>query len=233
MAFTTEDFMARIKSDNPTYERVLKSDLHDLVELLKVTPHTATAQQIAAEMGKISDDKWNKYARTRRYILTQLPEVRKLVKPPAELVNITEKTPKAVQIWGFYYPCTANDVSAAVAKIAKGLTGTTNVIHIMSGTHGCCAGEVGAGRPKYLEPKFLQEDKATAKIFKDVKTKDGKPISIEVHDFNTKHSTSAPDDVTKAMSKLNQDIRSIVTGDGDKTHTFILAYCCSAGTEDE
>lgn len=148
----------------------------------------------------------------------------------AELVNITASTPKAVQIWGFHDPCTAKDVSSAVATISKGLNGANHIIHIMSGTHGCCGGQIGAVRPKYLEPKFLEEDKDTAKAFKDAKTKDGKPVSIEVHDFNTDHK-KAPDAVTKSMAKLNQDMRALVTGAPGKTHTFILAYCCSAGTK--
>jgi hypothetical protein len=33
------------------------------------------------------------------------------------------------------------------------------------------------------------------------------------------------------MAKLNQDMRAIVTNSPGTHHTFLLAYCCSAGTE--
>jgi hypothetical protein len=147
---------------------------------------------------------------------------------PAELNNITEKTPKAVQIWGFYNPVNATEVAAAVKTIAAGLKGDKNVVHLMSGTHGACD-KKGAVRPDFLEPKFLKEDKATAKLLAGIKTKDGKAITIEVHDFNTKQEATAPDPVTASMAKLNKDLRELTKGEG--THTFVLAYCCSAGAK--
>ena len=139
------------------------------------------------------------------------------------LVNITEKTPTAVQIWGFHGPCTVKDVAAALVKIGSGLSGDKNTIDVMSGTHGYCSGKVGAVATR--EEKFADEDRKLA----SPKTKDQKPVAIVVHDFNT-NKLPAPDYVTAAMAKLNTDIRNIVkTGSG--THAFLLAYCCSAGSQ--
>src|SRR5271170_3652329 len=74
MTFKSDDLMVEIKKDNPTYERILTSDLHALVELLKKTPLKPPAD-IAAEMRKVSDDKWKKYAKARAYILKEIPAV--------------------------------------------------------------------------------------------------------------------------------------------------------------
>jgi hypothetical protein len=141
----------------------------------------------------------------------------------ATLVNITSKTPTAVQIWGFHDPCTVKDVAAALNKIASGLSGDNNTIHVMSGTHGYCSGKVGAVASR--EQKFAKEDRALA----TPKTKDNKTVAIDVQDFNT-GKLPAPDYVTAAMAKLNTDMRNIVTTQPGK-HTFLLAYCCSAGTK--
>lgn len=140
----------------------------------------------------------------------------------ATLVNITQGTPKAVQIWGFHDPCSVRDVAAALNTIAAGLSGDGHTIHIMSGTHGYCSGQVGAVATR--DQRFAQEDRALA----SPKTKDNKPVALAVHDFNT-GALAAPDYVTAAMSKLNTDMRTIV-GSTPGTATFLLAYCCSAGT---
>lgn len=141
----------------------------------------------------------------------------------AQLVNITAKTPNAVQIWGFHDPCNVRDVAAALNTIASGLSGVGHTIDIMSGTHGYCDGQVGAVASR--DQRFAAEDRALAAP----KTKDGKAVTLIVHDFNN-DKLPAPDYVTAAMSKLNTDMRSIVTS-GSGTHTFLLAYCCSAGTK--
>lgn len=138
------------------------------------------------------------------------------------LVNITAATPNAVQIWGFHDPCSVRDVAKALETIAAQLRGEGHTIHIMSGTHGYCRGQVGAVATR--EEKFANEDRALAKP----KTADGKTVQLDVHDFNTA-GLSGPDPVTAAMSKLNTEMRASVTGDGSKD-TFLLAYCCSAGT---
>jgi hypothetical protein len=138
------------------------------------------------------------------------------------LVNITQKTPNAVQIWGFNGSCTVRDVAAALNTIAAGLSGDGHTIHIMSGTHGYCHGQVGAVATR--EQKFAQEDRSLA----SPKTKENKAVAVAVHDFNT-GTLTAPDYVTAAMSKLNSDMRSIVANN-QGTNTFLLAYCCSAGT---
>lgn len=140
----------------------------------------------------------------------------------ATLVNITQKTPEAVQIWGFHDPCSVKDVAAALNTIAAELSGDGHTIHIMSGTHGYCRGQVGAVATR--EQKFAQEDRGLA----SPKTKDNKAVALAVHDFNT-GALPAPDYVTAAMAKLNADMRTIV-GNSAGTATFLLAYCCSAGT---
>ncbi len=141
----------------------------------------------------------------------------------AQLVNITASTPQAVQIWGFHDPCSVKDVAAALNTIAAGLTGDGHTIHIMSGTHGYCGGQIGAVATR--EQKFAAEDRALA----SPKTKDNKSVSLDVQDFNT-GSLAAPDYVTAAMSNLNTTIRAIEAKSPGK-NTFLLAYCCSAGTK--
>jgi len=140
----------------------------------------------------------------------------------ATLVNLTSSTPKAVQIWGFYDPCTVRDVAAATNTIAAGMSGAGHEIHIMSGTHGYCSGKVGAVATR--EEKFANEDRALA----SPKTKDGQSVTLVVHDFNT--GGLGPDPVTQAMAKLNGDMRNIVGNHDASLVTFLLAYCCSAGT---
>lgn len=141
----------------------------------------------------------------------------------AKLVNITASKPEAVQIWGFHDPCDKHDVASAIKTIAAGLSGDGHTIHIMSGTHGYCKGQVGAVATR--EQRFAEEDRSLV----SPKTKDGKSVTLDVHDFNNGQLTD-PDPVTAALAKLNHDIRSLVTGPTSKA-TFLLAYCCSAGTE--
>jgi hypothetical protein len=141
----------------------------------------------------------------------------------ATLVNITSTTPQAVQVWGFHDPCTVRDVAAAVNTIAAGLKGAGHEIHIMSGTHGYCAGQVGAVATR--DQRFAAEDRSLA----NPKTSDGQTVQLQVHDFNTS-GLSNPDPVTQAMSRLNGDMRTIVGSRSASLVTFLLAYCCSAGT---
>ncbi|GAB2932306.1 hypothetical protein [Rheinheimera gaetbuli] len=140
----------------------------------------------------------------------------------ATLINITEKTPDAIQIWGFHQLCNKYDVAKAVEHIASQLNGANHTIHIMSGTHGYCNGRIGAVADR--EEKFAKEDRCLASPV----TADGKAVKLKVHDFNT-DKLQAPDYVSAAMAKLNSDIRNIVHSSSG-VNTFILAYCCSAGT---
>lgn len=135
----------------------------------------------------------------------------------ATLVNITPKAPNAVAIWGFYGPCNVKDVVAALNTIAAGLSGNGHTIHIMSGTHGHCSGRVGAIATR--EEKFLEEDRSLA----SPKTKDNKAVALVVHDFNTGGSEAV------AFPNLNAVTQTIGRSNPD-TATFLLAYCCSAGT---
>lgn len=139
------------------------------------------------------------------------------------LVNITSNTPRAVQIWGFHGPCNVNDVAQAITTIAASLMGPGHTIHIMSGTHGYCNGKVGAVATR--EQKFAAEDREHI----HPTTKDNKPVTLAVHDFNTSNLPGV-DKVTSAMAKLNGDMRTLV-GNTPGTSTFLLAYCCSAGTQ--
>ncbi len=141
----------------------------------------------------------------------------------AELVKITNDNLGTVQIWGFHGGCSVRDVAAALEKIAAGLKGDGHTIHVMSGTHGYCVGQVGAVATR--EQRFAEEDRALAHPV----TADNKAIAVAVHDFNT-NKLPAPDYVSAAMAKLNKDIRNIVA-ETPGTPTFLLAYCCSAGTK--
>ncbi|MEX3953396.1 hypothetical protein AB4Y45_44095 [Paraburkholderia sp. EG287A] len=140
----------------------------------------------------------------------------------AELEKITDDNLGTVQIWGFHGKCSVRDVAVALEKIAAGLEGDGHTIHVMSGTHGYCVGQVGAVATR--EQRFVEEDRALAHPV----TADNKAIVVAVHDFNT-NKLPAPDYVSAAMAKLNREIRTIVA-ETPGTPTFLLAYCCSAGT---
>ena len=72
MAFKLEEFEKMLKKDNSHYEYILKSSLHNLVELLRSTG-PKTVPMIAAEMKKVPAEKWKKYANVRKYLLTCFP----------------------------------------------------------------------------------------------------------------------------------------------------------------
>ncbi|MBD2110057.1 hypothetical protein [Nodosilinea sp. FACHB-13] len=86
--FNFQAFTTALQLDNPTYERVKRSDLHDLVALM--SSGNFTAPQVAAEMKRISGDKWKKYACTRAYLIAEVPSLAALVK--ASLVNFRTQT---------------------------------------------------------------------------------------------------------------------------------------------
>ncbi|AYZ62521.1 hypothetical protein EGY31_04185 [Burkholderia multivorans] len=137
------------------------------------------------------------------------------------LVNIS--APHAVQVWGFHGLIDDTHVAAALMAIAAKLRGEGHTIHIMSGTHGCCKGMVGAvGRP---EPEFAKEDRDLPAP----KTGDNKPIAVVVHEFNTA-ALPAQDPRGEATRRLNVKIREI-DGAAPGAGTYLLAYCCSAGEE--
>ncbi len=139
-----------------------------------------------------------------------------------ELVKITQDAPNAIPIYGFHGACSVRDVASALEQIGHSLEGKNHTIHIMSGTHGYCAGQVGAVATR--EQKFANEDRSLS----HPKTRDNHTVDVQVHDFNN-NKLPAPDPVTGAMSKLNTDMRKIVEKSVGNC-TFVLAYCCSAGT---
>ena len=80
MPFTVAGFNTELLADNPTYERFRESDLHALVTMLRSTPPGWTATQLASEMKKISATKWQKYARTRRYLEREITALTPLLR---------------------------------------------------------------------------------------------------------------------------------------------------------
>lgn len=66
--------------DNSDYERHGRSDLHALVELLYQVPAVWTAGEVATEMKRISATKWLKYARTRSYLVREIPTLTDLLR---------------------------------------------------------------------------------------------------------------------------------------------------------
>jgi hypothetical protein len=139
----------------------------------------------------------------------------------ATLVEISSNGPNTVQIWGFQGPCNVRDVDAALKTIASTLVGPGHVIHVMSGTHGYCKGKIGAVATR--DERFLIEDRGLEAPL----TQDHKAVIVDVQDFNNGH-LEAPDPITAAMAKLNAEIRRL-SGESPTMHTFLLAYCCSAG----
>ncbi|MGE0710773.1 MAG: hypothetical protein AB7N76_27745 [Planctomycetota bacterium] len=67
--FDLNTFNACLLADNPTYERVLRSDLHDVVSL--VTSGGYSVDRLAQEMRKVKKEKWRKYSRTYAYLLAE------------------------------------------------------------------------------------------------------------------------------------------------------------------
>jgi len=83
--FKFKEFEKVLLKDNPKYERIKTSDLHDLVALLEKSA-TPNVDAVGKEMKKIKKDKWKKYARTREYLLTEFPALR------ASLISFRTKT---------------------------------------------------------------------------------------------------------------------------------------------
>ncbi|MEM7058926.1 MAG: hypothetical protein AAF557_15165 [Pseudomonadota bacterium] len=86
MPFKYSEFEKVLKKDNSNYERILKSDLHALVEELKKS--NPNASKVDAEMKKVSKQKWKKYAKTRKYLLGAFPSLE------PKLVNFKGKMSK-------------------------------------------------------------------------------------------------------------------------------------------
>ena len=88
MAVDPKALKAALKKDNPTYERVLKSDLHDVVDL--ACKKGVAVKALAKEMRLVKEAKWAKYKNTRTYLLQQVPGLDDLVN--AKLVQFTTGT---------------------------------------------------------------------------------------------------------------------------------------------
>jgi len=77
MPFNLAQFEQQLLLDNPTFERILRSDLHDLVVLLRKGGFSA--MQAATEMNKIAPAKWMKYARSKTYLRREIPMLADMV----------------------------------------------------------------------------------------------------------------------------------------------------------
>lgn len=86
--FNANEFDKVLKQDNPTYERVRTSDLHALVALLHKGGFTA--QQVAAEMKKVSGEKWKKYKKAKAYLLKEIAMLAGLLR--GNLANFKTKS---------------------------------------------------------------------------------------------------------------------------------------------
>jgi hypothetical protein len=71
MAVDPKALTAALKKDNPSYERVVKSDLRDVVDLAKKPG--VTAKLLSTEMRLVKPEKWAKYKNTRAYLISQVP----------------------------------------------------------------------------------------------------------------------------------------------------------------
>ena len=135
---------------------------------------------------------------------------------------------QAMAVWGFKNPVNATEVKAAVSTLSATLTGDGHRIIVMTGSHGICnpPGLVGT-----QEIKFAEEDVTN---LKNVKTKDGKAIAIQIWPVNPK--VSKPTTLQEAgelTAFLNQSLRAIGEYVAEKKMEaktlVLLAYCCSAG----
>lgn len=79
MAVDPKALKAALKKDNPTYERVLKSDLHNVVDV--ACKSGVAAKALAAEMRLVKDAKWVKYKNTRAYLLHSVPGLDDIINP--------------------------------------------------------------------------------------------------------------------------------------------------------
>lgn len=133
----------------------------------------------------------------------------------------------AMAVWGFKNPVNAKEVEAAVKTLSDSLTGAGHHFIIMTGSHGICnpPGLIGT-----QEIKFAEEDAN----LRDVKTKDGHPISIQIWPVNPRVSKPKTlQEASELTAFLNQSLRAIrdhVDEQGTAAKTLVLlAYCCSAG----
>jgi hypothetical protein len=77
MPFNLAQFEQQLMLDNPTFERILRSDLHDLVLLLRKGGFSA--MQAATEMNRIAPAKWMKYAQSKTYLRREIPMLADMV----------------------------------------------------------------------------------------------------------------------------------------------------------
>jgi len=138
-------------------------------------------------------------------------------------VNISAQGDNKAGIWGFHGTTEKKAVAAAVKEVAGKLKGAGHTIHIMSGTHGYCSGKVGQVATR--DERFAEEDRRLV----SASSSDGKAVTLVVHDFNN-NVPKEPDPHTAVMAKLNGEMRKAVPEGQAGKHTFVLAYCCSAGT---
>jgi hypothetical protein len=70
MAFDFSEFMRCVRRDNPTYEWILTSRLHNLVRMLEQRPLPPSAH-IRNRMEGLPADAWTKYRNTKAYLIRE------------------------------------------------------------------------------------------------------------------------------------------------------------------
>ncbi|MDX7987818.1 hypothetical protein FE392_10820 [Xenorhabdus sp. 12] len=83
--FQFTEFERLLRIENPAYEYFGHSSLHTITQLVRGGFGSFHAIQLAAEMTKVPAIKWQKYARTRKYLMSEYPGLREQLCP--RLVN--------------------------------------------------------------------------------------------------------------------------------------------------
>ncbi|MFT2798884.1 hypothetical protein [Serratia sp. N21D137] len=79
--FQFTNFERTLRTDNPTYERILRSDLHVVINLVRHGWGTFRVEQLASEMKKISAIKWQKYRNTKEYLIRECSGLHEQLRP--------------------------------------------------------------------------------------------------------------------------------------------------------
>ncbi|MDE9566583.1 hypothetical protein KKI93_21830 [Xenorhabdus bovienii] len=85
--FVFAEFERILRTDNPSYENIRRSSLHTIIERVRRERGRGTfnARQLAEEMVRVPTIKWQKYSRTRKYLMREYPKLREQLHP--QLVN--------------------------------------------------------------------------------------------------------------------------------------------------
>ncbi|MDC9605396.1 hypothetical protein [Xenorhabdus griffiniae] len=78
--FQVTEFEKVLRTDNPHYERIRHSELHDVVNLVS-RGNTFRVEQLVSVMSKVSPERWKKYSKTRSYLIRECPRLLELLAP--------------------------------------------------------------------------------------------------------------------------------------------------------